>query len=101
MFQVFYKSRKYPIKYDKYGRSTRQRAFELFDEGWRPAQVARELNMIPRTAYRYFECWKKLPKDLETTYKLWRITGYYFYVHVVIPKNIQWALYEIEIALRS
>lgn len=72
MLKILHKSRKYSIQKDEYGRSLRERCFELFYKDWRPAQVARELCMKPKTAYRYFEDWKKLPKDLETTYKLWR-----------------------------
>ena len=56
-----WKSRKYPIKYDEYGRSARQQAFELFGEGYRPAQICEE-NLIPvpiKTLFRYFEDWKK------------------------------------------
>lgn len=56
-----WKSRKYPIKYDEYGRSARQQAFELFDQKYRPAQIYRE-ELLPvkrNTLYRYFEVWKK------------------------------------------
>lgn len=57
------KSRKYPIKRDEYGRSARQRAFELFKEGKRPAQIYKP-ELIPgikkNTLYRYYEDWKKL-----------------------------------------
>lgn len=63
------KSRKYPIQRDITGRSGRRRAFDAFDKGLRPAQVAREENIKPKTAYRYFQDWKKLPKNLEMKYK--------------------------------
>ena len=56
-----WKSRKYPIKYDEYGRSARQQAFELFGEGYRPAQIFKEC-LVPvsmKTLIRYFEDWKK------------------------------------------
>ena len=72
MCKILHKSRKYPIIKDEYGRSLRKRCFERFEEGLRPAQIARELNMIPQTTYRYFECWKKLPKDLDNTCTHWR-----------------------------
>ena len=73
MIKIFHKSRKYPIQKDVYGRSLRKRCFVLFEQGLRPAQVARELNMdTEKTAFRYFQDWKKLPKDLEPTYKSWR-----------------------------
>jgi len=63
------KSRKYPIQRDITGRSGRTRAFDAFEKGKRPAQVAREENIKPKTAYRYFQDWKKLPKNLEMKYK--------------------------------
>jgi len=63
------KSRKYPIQRDITGRSGRTRAFDAFEKGKRPAQVAREENIKPKTAYRYFQDWKKLPKNLEMRYK--------------------------------
>jgi len=66
MFNIFRKSRKYPIKYDEYGRASRQQAFALFSEKYRPSQIFRE-NLIPvplDTLFRYFEDWKK-QRDLE------------------------------------
>lgn len=63
------KSRKYPIQRDITGRSGRTRAFDAFEKGKRPAQVAREENIKPKTAYRYFQDWKKLPKNFEMKYK--------------------------------
>ena len=60
------RSRKYPIKYDEYGRSARQRAFELFTEGYRPSQIFKE-KLIPvriNTLFRYFEDWKKQGKKI-------------------------------------
>jgi transposase len=53
------KGRRYPIKRDWYGRSLRQRCFELFDEGKGPVEVARELRAKKSTVYRYFRQWKK------------------------------------------
>ena len=61
MLQIFYKSRKYPIIRDEYGRSARRQAFELFTEGYRPSQIFKE-NLIPvsvKTLFRYYEDWKK------------------------------------------
>ena len=66
------KSRKYPIQRDITGRSGRRRAFDAFDRGLRPSQVAREENIKPKTAYRYFEDWKKLPKNLESEYRAFK-----------------------------
>ncbi len=56
------KSRKYPIKYDEYGRSARERAFELFIQGYQPSQIFKQglLPVTRETLYRYFEDWKKL-----------------------------------------
>jgi len=64
------KSRKYPIKRDRYGKSARRRAFDAFDRGLKPAQVTDELDISPRTAYRYFADWKKQPTKLELSYQL-------------------------------
>lgn len=57
-----WKSRKYPIIRDEYGRSARQQAFELFWEGYRPAQIHKQkLIHVPiKTLFTYFEQWKKL-----------------------------------------
>lgn len=64
------RSRKYPIKRDEFGRSARQRAFEAFDCGKRPGEVVRLVGVSPRTAYRYFADWKKLPRNLELHYRM-------------------------------
>jgi len=64
------KSRKYPIKRDEYGTSARQRAFEAFDQGKRPAEVALMVGISLRTACRYFSDWKKLPKNSELRYRI-------------------------------
>jgi hypothetical protein len=64
------RSRKYPIKRDEYGRSARQRAFKVFDSGKRPGEVAQIIEISPRTAYRYFADWKKLPRNLELRYQM-------------------------------
>jgi len=64
------KSRKYPIKRDEYGRSARQRAFDTFDLGKRPAEVSHLVGIGLRTVCRYFADWKKQPKDLELRYRI-------------------------------
>jgi len=64
------KSRKYPVKRDQYGRSARQRAFDAFDRGMRPAEVSQRVGISPRTACRYFADWKKLPKNLDRRYRV-------------------------------
>ena len=51
--------RRHHIKREN-GQSARQRAFELFSEGNRPAKVCKMLPISPRTACRYFEDFKKL-----------------------------------------
>ena len=58
---LWWKSRDYPIQRDEFGRSMRKQAFELFDEGYRPAQVFKQsLVAAPmKTLLRYFESWKK------------------------------------------
>lgn len=65
-----WKSRKYPIKRDEYGRSARQQAFVLFGKGYRPSQIDKQ-EMIPasiKTLFRYYEDWKKLPYNFELKY---------------------------------
>lgn len=56
----WFSRRKYPIKRDPSGRSARQRAFALFTEGKRPAQVCKMLPMSFRTACRYFQDYRQL-----------------------------------------
>jgi len=72
VLKLFKKSRKYPIQRDITGRSGRRRAFDAFSRGLRPAQVARQEDIKPRTAYRYFQDWKKLPENLEMEYRAFR-----------------------------
>ena len=58
---LWFKRRDYPIKRDENGRSLRQQAFELFSEGYRPAQIFKG-NLVAtsmKTLLRYFEDWKK------------------------------------------
>jgi len=58
---LWLKRRDYPIKRDEYGRSLRQQAFELFNEGYRPSQIFKG-NLVAasmKTLLRYFEDWKK------------------------------------------
>lgn len=62
--------RKYPIKRDEYGKSTRRRCFDLFDKGTRPAEAGRTVGVSLRTACRYFADWKQLPKNLRIVYTL-------------------------------
>jgi hypothetical protein len=62
------KTRKYPIKRDEEGRSLRARCFELFEQGKRPANVAKVLKMNEATAYRYFRNWKGLGPNFDTQY---------------------------------
>lgn len=64
------KSRKYQIKRDEYGRSARQRAFDDFDDGKRPAKVALMVGISFRTACRYFADWKRQPKNLQMRYRI-------------------------------
>jgi hypothetical protein len=59
----FRKSRKYPIKRDREGRSLRTRCFEMFEEGKRPVAVAEELKMKETTVFRYFRDWQRLSPD--------------------------------------
>lgn len=60
--------RRYPIKYDEQGRSARRQAFDLFDHGKMPAEVAPIVGISVETARRYFQDWKKLPRNFEARY---------------------------------
>lgn len=70
--RLFRKRRRYPIKRDESGRSARRRCFDLFDEGSRPSEAAPIVGVSLRTACRYFQDWKKLPRCLEDKYKVVR-----------------------------
>jgi len=63
------KSRIYPIKKDENGQSARKRAFNAFDNGSRPSEMVKDLDISLRTACRYFEDWKKLPGDFKYRYE--------------------------------
>ena len=56
-----WRSRKYPIIRDEDGQSSRQQAFQLFNEGYRPMQIFHmHILPVPRnTLLRYYEDWKK------------------------------------------
>jgi len=62
------KSRKYPIKRNGEGLSSRARCFELFEQGKRPAVIAEELKMKETTVFRYFRDWKRLGPNFERKY---------------------------------
>ena len=57
---LFRKRRRYPIRRDKTGRSMRQQAFELFEQGSRPSDIYKQklVPASPRTLFRYYEDWK-------------------------------------------
>ena len=66
------KGRRYPIKRDEQGKTARQRAFRLFDRGYRPTTVAPMVDVTLATSYTYFRDWKKLPRNLDLEYRLWK-----------------------------
>jgi len=72
LLRLIRKPRKYPIMRDEYGISARRQAFGAFDRGKRPGEVAQMAEISPRTAYRYFADWKKLPQNLELNYRIAR-----------------------------
>lgn len=65
--------RRYPVKRDEQGRSARQRAFVLFDQGCTPAGVAAQVEISARTARRYHADWKKRPHDYPIRYTLMKM----------------------------
>jgi AraC-like DNA-binding protein len=71
-YRLLKKRRKYPIKRDQFGRTARQRAFELFGRDLRPAQVSRQIGINLPTACRYFADWKKQSPRLEARYTSFR-----------------------------
>lgn len=78
LHKVFRKQRKYPIKRDDTGRSARSRAFELFNNGMRPSKAAPKIGISAKTAYRYYEDWKKYPrnyKQLQAMFRIWSKAG--------------------------
>ena len=57
-------------KRDEYGRSARQRCFDHFDQGKRPAEVRRlVLEVKEKTVLRYFEDWKKVGRDFSMRHR--------------------------------
>lgn len=56
-------------KRDEYGLSQRQRCFEEFDKGKDWMLVAKEFHIKPTTCRRYYQTWKKLPKEFESVYR--------------------------------
>ena len=48
--------------------TARWRCFQAFDQGLRPAEVARGVGISLKTACTYFYQWKRLPKHLEVNY---------------------------------
>ncbi len=69
-FRLFHsrKSRKYPIQRDQEGKSLRERCFEGFDQGQRPADVAKALKANNDTVETYFKDWKEKGKNFEAMY---------------------------------
>jgi plasmid maintenance system antidote protein VapI len=64
--------RRYPIKRDANGHSVRQRAFDLFRTGQRPAQVSKTIPISLRTACRYFQDYKRIHHQIPyTTIRKW------------------------------
>lgn len=62
--------RRYPIRRDESGRSARRRCFELFDAGHGPKDASTATGVSIKTAQRYFQSWKKQPKNLQARYEL-------------------------------
>jgi len=59
------KSRIYPIQRDAQGLSLRQRCFDRFEKGQRPANVAKELGAKNPTVFRYFTDWRRLGPNFD------------------------------------
>jgi len=59
-----FRRRKHAVRRNAAGQSCRQRAFECFARGERPSQVYKSIGIPARTAYRYFESFKKLKNQV-------------------------------------
>ena len=68
--RLLLKGRKYPIRYDEFRRSARKRAFQAYDGGLNPSQVAHMVGISIRTARRYRHDWKRQPQNLELRCRL-------------------------------
>jgi hypothetical protein len=62
------KSRRYPILLDEFGETLRKRCFELFEQGYRPSQVADVLDANLSTVQTYYRQWKKQGPGFEKFY---------------------------------
>lgn len=60
----------YPIQRDASGRSARERAFRLFDEGYRPSELS-ELGVTQTTLFRYFQSWKHQEEERQERLRFW------------------------------
>ena len=76
--RYLHRGRKYPIKRDESGKSARRRAFERFEKGLGPAEVAPLVDVSKETARRYYQDWKKLPRKTRERYRV---------VHTLLKKN--------------
>lgn len=70
LHKLFGGQRKYLVRRHELGDSARQRAFDAFDQGLRPAQAAREVDISLRTACRYFYDWKRQSNKIAAKYDL-------------------------------
>jgi hypothetical protein len=62
MFRRFIrKRRRYPIKRDEYGKSARERCFEMFEEKAAVPEISRVVGVPLTTVYTYHSQWKKNP----------------------------------------
>jgi hypothetical protein len=66
---LFKKRRKYHIKRNEFGKSARRCAFDAFDQGLRPAQVMREVDISLATARLYFADWQQHGPGFEPRYR--------------------------------
>jgi transposase len=64
------KGRKFPIRRDEFGMTRRQWSFYYFDHGMLPAEVAPKVGISKKTSRKYYSQWKKLPRDLEKSYRV-------------------------------
>jgi hypothetical protein len=62
LFRVFRKrKRKYPLKLDEWGKSARQRCFEMFQDGRPAVEIAEKVGVPIGTVRKYHQQWKKNP----------------------------------------
>lgn len=73
IWNLFGGKRQYPILRDESGRTLRQRAFALFDNGHKYREVTTMLPITLKTARRYYFAWKREGPNLGSTVRATKV----------------------------